>query len=203
MVGYNRRYSPFAREARKALGIGPLAIIYRINAGAIPADSWIQDMDFGGGRIIGEVCHFVDLLTFLNGSLPSLMHAQSMKDPRNLQDVVNVSLSYENGSIGTISYLANGDKALPKERVEIYGHGCTAVIDDFKSLSIYSGGKKKEKKHLSQDKGQKAEVRTFLDAIVQGTAGPIPFTEIYSTSKVTFGILESIRTSQAVKLDQF
>jgi polar amino acid transport system substrate-binding protein len=175
-------------------------MIYRINAGAIPPDSWIQDPDLGGGRIIGEVCHFVDLLTFLNGSLPSLVHVQSMKDPRNLQDVVNGSLSYENGSIGTIAYLANGDKALPKERVEIYGHGCTVVIDDFKSLTLYAGGKKKEKKLLSQDKGQKAEVKTFLDAILQGTASPIPFEEIYSTSKVTFGILGSIRTGQAITL---
>jgi polar amino acid transport system substrate-binding protein len=200
MVGYNRRFSSFAQEARKILGTSPLAMTYRINAGAIPPDSWIQDPDLGGGRIIGEVCHFVDFFTFLNGSLPSLVHAQSLKDPRNLQDVVNISLSYENGSIGTISYLSNGDKALPKEHVEIYGHGCTAVIDDFKSLTVYAGGKKKEKKLLSQDKGQKTEVRTFLDAILQGAASPIPFEEIYSTSKVTFGILESIKTGQAITL---
>jgi predicted dehydrogenase len=114
--------------------------------------------------------------------------------------VVNVSLSYESGSIGTISYLANGDKSLSKERVEIYGHGCTAVIDDFKSLTVYAGGRKKEKKLFSQDKGQKAEVRTFLDAILQGKPSPIPFEELYSASKVAFGILESIRTGQAIRI---
>ncbi|MBM4333125.1 MAG: zinc-binding dehydrogenase [Deltaproteobacteria bacterium] len=201
MVGYNRRFSPFAQEAKKIIGNGPMAMIYRINAGAIPPDSWIQDPDLGGGRIIGEVCHFVDFLTFLSGSQPSLVHAQAMSGPRNLQDVVNVSLSFQNGSIGTISYLSNGDKALPKERIEIYGHGCTVVIDDFKSMTVYAGGKKKEKKHFTQDKGQKAEVRTFLDAILQGKPSPIPFEEIYSTSRVTFAILESLRTSQVVKFE--
>jgi len=85
-------------------------MIYRVNAGSIPADSWIQDAEFGGGRIIGEVCHFVDFLTFMNGSLPVYVYAAAMKDPNNLNDVLNISLRYENGSIGTISYFANGDK---------------------------------------------------------------------------------------------
>jgi polar amino acid transport system substrate-binding protein len=200
MVGYNRRFSPFAQEVRKALGTGPLAMLYRINAGAIPKDSWIQDMDIGGGRIIGEVCHFVDFLTFLNGSMPVTVHAAAMQSPDALMDTLNVSLTYENGSIGTISYLANGDKSLPKEHVEIYGHGCTAVIDDFKALSIYSGGKKREKKFLSQDKGQKAEIKAFIDAIRQGTISPIPFEEIYNASMVTFKIMESIKTGNSLRL---
>lgn len=200
MVGYNRRFSPFAQEARKVLGPGPLAMIYRINAGAIPKDSWIQDMDFGGGRIIGEVCHFVDFLTFLNGSLPLRVHAASLQSTGALPDTLNVSLTYENGSIGTVAYLANGDKALAKERVEIYGHECTAVIDDFKSLIIYSGGKKREKKLIAQDKGQKEEVRAFIDAVLKGQGPPIPFEEIYSASRVTFAIVESIRSGQAIKL---
>jgi polar amino acid transport system substrate-binding protein len=200
MVGYNRRFSPLASAIRKEFGHGSMAMVYRVNAGAIPADSWMQDRETGGGRIIGEVCHFVDFLTFMNGSLPTHVHAHELKDARNLQDIVNISLAYENGSIGTISYLANGDKALPKERVEIYAHGCTAVLDDFKTLAIYSRGKKKERRLLSQDKGQKAEVRMFLDAVINGQKAPIPFEELYSASLVTFKILESLRTGNAVRL---
>jgi polar amino acid transport system substrate-binding protein len=200
MVGYNRRFSPLASAIKDEFGHGPMAMTYRVNAGAIPADSWMQDAEIGGGRIIGEVCHFVDFLTFMNGSLPSQVHAYALKDARNLQDVVNISLAYENGSIGTISYLANGDKGLPKERVEIYAHGCTAVLEDFKALSIYSRGKKKEQRLLSQDKGQKAEVRMFLDAVINAQKAPVPFEELYSASLVTFKILESLRTGNAVRL---
>ncbi|RJR20356.1 MAG: oxidoreductase [Desulfobacteraceae bacterium] len=196
MVGYNRRFSPFAQEVAKVFPSGPLAMIYRINAGAIPPDSWIQDQDLGGGRIIGEVCHFVDLLTFSNGSLPKTVFAQAMDAPGQLQDVVNVLLYYENGSIGTISYLANGDKSLPKERVEVYGHGVTAIIDDFKSLIIYSKGKKKEKKLLSQDKGQKSEVKAFLEALSSGKGPPIPYDQLFNSSLVTFKILESLRSGK-------
>ncbi|HUI66730.1 MAG TPA: bi-domain-containing oxidoreductase [Nitrospirota bacterium] len=200
MVGYNRRFSPLAMMIKDKFGSGSMAMIYRVNAGAVPADSWMQDPEIGGGRIIGEVCHFVDFLTFMNGSLPVHVHAQAMKDARNLQDVVNISLSYENGSIGTISYLSNGDKGLPKERVEIYAHGCTAVIDDFKTLAIYSRGKKKERGLLSQDKGQKSEVRTFLDSVIKGQKAPIPFEELYSTSLVTFKVMESLRTGMSIHL---
>jgi polar amino acid transport system substrate-binding protein len=200
MVGYNRRFSPLAMMIKDEFGSGSMAMIYRVNAGAVPADSWMQDPEIGGGRIIGEVCHFVDFLTFMNGSLPMHVHAQALKDARNLQDVVNISLSYENGSIGTISYLANGDKGLPKERVEIYAHGCTAVLDDFKTLAIYARGKKKERRLLSQDKGQKAEVRMFLDAVINGQKAPIPFEELYNTSLVTFKILESIQKGMSIHL---
>lgn len=200
MVGYNRRFSPFAREARKVFGTGSLAMIYRVNAGAIPKDSWIQDRETGGGRIIGEVCHFVDFLTFLSGSMPVTVHAAAMRSPGELPDTLNVSLAYENGSIGTISYLANGDKTLPKERIEIYGNGCTAVIDDFKTMSVYAGGKRREKKLLGQDKGQKPEIEAFIDAVRKGAACPIPFEEIYCTSVATFKIMESIQTGNSLRI---
>jgi polar amino acid transport system substrate-binding protein len=200
MVGYNRRFSPFAQMIKETLGDGPMAMTYRVNAGAIPKDSWIQDPDFGGGRVIGEVCHFVDFLTYLNGSLPVSVHAHVLNDPHHLNDTITVSLSYVNGSIGTISYFANGDKSLPKERVEFFAHGCTAVLEDFKRLTIRGKGKSKEKKLLSQDKGQKNEVRVFLDAVREGKAPPIPYAELFSTSLATFKILESIQTGQSQKL---
>lgn len=123
-----------------------------------------------------------------------------MKAPNNLNDVLNVSLTYENGSIGTISYFSNGAKSLPKEHVEIYANGCTAVLNDFKTLVIHADGKKKRKKLLAQDKGQKIEVQQFIEAILNGTGEPIPFEEMYNTSLVTFKIIESIRTGECIKL---
>ncbi len=200
MVGYNRRFSPLARMIKEAFGKGPMSMLYRINAGYMPADSWIQDPEFGGGRIIGEVCHFVDFLTFMNGSLPVSVYAAAMKDPNNLNDVLNISLRYENGSIGTISYFANGDKGLPKERVEIYANGSTAVLNDFRTFAVYTDGKKKEKKLLSQNKGQKIEVRQFIEAILNGTGEVIPFEDIHSASLMTFKIIESIRSGECVRI---
>jgi len=202
MVGDNRRFSPLAEIIKKELGDGPMAMNYRINAGAIPADSWIQDPEVGGGRIIGEVCHFIDFLTFLNGSLPVSVHASAMRSAGNLNDTLTLTLSYENGSIGSISYFANGDKKLPKEYAEVYSNGVTAILDDFRTLSIYGSGKKKDKKLMSQDKGQKNEVQAFLRAVKEGQPSPIPFEQIYSTSLVTFKVLESIRTGQAIKIDR-
>ena len=177
-------------------------MMYRVNAGAIPKDSWIQDPEFGGGRIVGEVCHFVDTLSFLTGSLVVSVYATAMSEPNNLNDTLNVTLTYQNGSIGTISYLANGDKSLAKERIEVFAHGATAIVDDFKELTVYSRGKKKKKKLISQDKGQKEEVKRFVEAIIKGKgfAELIPFEEIYNTSLVTFKIIESIRTGECIKL---
>jgi len=153
-------------------------------------------MEIGGGRVIGEICHFVDFLTFLNGSLPISVYADVMAASNKLNDTLVISLKFQNGSIGSISYLANGDKGLAKERIEIFAHGCTAVIDDFKNMVIYAGGRKKEKHLLSQDKGQKSEVGLFIETILNGQAPLIPFKEIYSTSLVTYEILESIRNNE-------
>jgi predicted dehydrogenase/threonine dehydrogenase-like Zn-dependent dehydrogenase len=200
MVGFNRRFAPLTQIIKSAFPQGPLAMTYRINAGMIPKDSWIQDPEIGGGRIIGEVCHFVDYLTFLNGSLPISVYAAAMKDPQNLDDVVNVSLVFENGSIGTISYLSNGDKGLPKERIEVFGFGATGILDDFKSVTIYSKGCKKQKKLINQDKGQKVQVHSFVNAIENGSDSPISLGEIYSATLATFKIIESIRTGESIKL---
>ncbi len=202
MVGYNRRFAPLTKMIKDEFREGPMSMTYRINAGSIPSDSWIQDAEIGGGRIIGEVCHFVDFLTYINGSLPVSVYASAMTEPHHLNDTVTVTLTYQNGSIGTISYFANGDKSLPKERVEIYANGCTAVLDDFKQLNIYANGKKKEKKLLNQDKGQKAEVKQFIDALLNGKGEMIPFGEIYSASRVTFAVIESIQRGEMIKMNE-
>ena len=199
MVGYNRRFAPLAQKIKAQFGSGPLAMTYRVNAGRIPADSWIQDPAAGGGRMVGEVCHFIDFLTWLNGSLPLSVHAAAMADPEHLSDTVILSLAFQNGSVGTIAYFANGDKSLPKERLEVFAHGCTAVLDDFKRLEIYKGGRRTRENQLNQDKGQKAEVTAFVRAILDGGTSPIGLDALISTSLVTFKALESIATGQTIR----
>jgi polar amino acid transport system substrate-binding protein len=200
MVGFNRRFAPLAQQLKKEFGSGPLAMTYRVNAGAIPACSWIQDPQVGGGRIIGEVCHFIDFLVFLNGSLPVTVNASAMQAAADLLDTVTISLTFANGSIGTIAYFANGDKGLPKERVEVFGNGAVGILDDFRTLTIHSAGKKKEKKLLVQDKGQKEGVIQFIESIRIGSTTLIPFAEIHATTLATFRVLESIRFGQSFRL---
>jgi predicted dehydrogenase/threonine dehydrogenase-like Zn-dependent dehydrogenase len=200
MVGYNRRFSPLALIMKKEVGDFPLSAVYRINAGSIPIESWIQDPDVGGGRIIGEVCHFVDFLTFINGSLPVSVHATAMEAPGNMHDTVTISLAFRNGSIATICYYANGDKGCPKERVEVFANRSTMVLDDFKTLTIFANNTRTEKKLASQNKGQAGCVKGFIEAVHAGKGEPIPFQELFSTSLVTFKIVESIQTGQAISI---
>jgi predicted dehydrogenase len=198
MVGFNRRFSHLAQIVKKQLADGPAAMHYRVNAGFIPRESWIQDPEFGGGRIIGEVCHFVDFLTYLNGSLPCSVHAAAMSTATGANDTVTITLAFRNGSIGTVSYFANGDKSLPKEKVEIFSHGVVYILDDFRNLTIHANGGKKEKKLFVQDKGQKNEVRSFLAAIREGQEAVIPFQEIYAVTLVTLKAMESMRSGACV-----
>jgi len=200
LVGFNRRYAPLTKILKERLGVGPMAMIYRVNAGRIPADSWIQDKDVGGGRIIGEVCHFVDYLTFMNGSFPESVFAVAMADVSNLEDTLNISMKFKNGSIGAISYLANGSKTFFKEHIEIYKDGITGTIRDFKELRIYERGKKLKKKLWSRDKGQRNMIRTFLDSIKSGKPSPISFEELYTVTLTTFKIIESIRKNSPIAI---
>jgi len=200
MVGFNRRFSPLTGIIREKLALPPLSMIYRVNAGFIPQDSWTQDREVGGGRIVGEVCHFVDYLTFINGSLPVSVYSAAMPDAQSTSDTLAITLKYGNGSVGSIQYFANGSKGLVKEYIEIYGYGVTAVVHDFKKIVVYGRGRPFKKTLLTQDKGQKAEVKAFLDAVRQGGAAPIPIAEIFSASDMTFKILESLRTGQVIAL---
>ncbi len=200
MVGFNRRFSPLTGLLKERIGGGPMAMICRVNAGRIPKDSWIQDRERGGGRIVGEVCHFVDYLTFLNGSMPVAVSAVALPDPADCEDTVTINLQFQNGSIGTIAYFANGSKGLFKEYVEVHQAGVTVVLKDFKELSIYGDGRPYSKKLLSQDKGQKEMVRAFVGAVRDGGAAPIPFGDIYAVTMATFKMLESIRKNERIKI---
>ena len=196
-VGYNRRFSPMAHEL-KAFFQGvrePLLIHYRVNAGYIPPDHWVHDPQEGGGRIIGEVCHFVDFLIFLAGSLPKQVGAVALPNQgRYRDDNVAVTLTFANGSVGVITYAANGDKAFPKERVEVFGGGATAVLDNFRRLEMVKDGRRRVSRSLfRQDKGFSSEWAAFLQAVRDPNAPtPLTFQEIRATSLATFDIMDSL-----------
>jgi len=193
MVGFNRRFSPLSTIVKSKYGNAPMSMIYRVNAGSIPADTWIQDMEIGGGRIIGEACHFIDYLTFLNGSLPTKVSAQALPDPNGLNDTVNIMIQFENGSTGIIAYYANGSKELPKEYIELFCLGSTAIISDFKELKIYGRGKATSKKLFNQNKGQQEMVEAFMNGILKNGSAPIAIDEIYAVTSASFKVLESIK----------
>lgn len=196
MVGFNRRFSPLVQQLKKHLGSGPMSMLYRINAGAIPKDSWIQDMEIGGGRLIGEVCHFIDLLVYLNGSLPQTLSAISLPDPNGFNDTISISIQFENGSIGTISYFANGSKELPKEYLEVYQAGTSAVLNDFNELTLYGKGKPKKTKLYNQNKGQKEMVEQFFSDLTHGKT-TIELEEIVAVTKATFLSILSLQNNGA------
>lgn len=190
MIGFNRRFSPLARYIKSKLPEGPMSMIYRVNAGQITSSSWIQDKQIGGGRIIGEACHFIDLMSYLCCSNPCAVSASVLPDAQGLNDTVNIMVRFENGSTGIVAYYSNGSKKLPKEYIEVYSSGMTGVIDDFKSCRLY--GKKVETKKLStQDKGQANMIKEFFDCLNDGHL-PISLDNILKVTKATFAALDSI-----------
>ncbi len=205
MVGYNRRFSPLARAAKEFFTDRqtPLSINYRVNAGRIPRGHWAQDAREGGGRIIGEVCHFIDFMHFMTGSLTLRVYAEAIAG-RNQEitneDSVFITLRLADGSNGSIAYLAEGDKALPKERVEIFGAGKSFVIDDFRSGVAYQDGREKKTKLREQDKGQEDEVRAVCAVVLEGKPAPIARDDLATTTRATFRIRDSLRTGLPVEV---
>ena len=193
MVGFNRRFAPQIISLKKQLNSSlPKAINYRINAGKLPATHWIHDPKIGGGRIIGEACHFIDLCSFIADSPISNVNANALEDANGLLDTVSISLAFENGSVASISYFSNGSKKLSKEYLEVFCGGQTVVIDDFKTMDVLGTGKKSSK-NSSQDKGHSREVALFLEAIKSGNDLPISFEECYNSTKATFEVLDKIK----------
>jgi len=187
MVGFNRRYSPHATEIRKFFDgrMNPLVMTYRVNAGTIDAKHWIQDFNIGGGRIIGEACHFVDFMQFLAGSLVTAVSAVSIghQETGITNDQVIATLEFADGSIGTLVYAAAGDRALPKERLEVFGNGKAVILDDFRTTEKFSGGRRSTFRTSKQDKGFAREMATFCDSIVTGES-PLPsIAEIESVTR--------------------
>jgi predicted dehydrogenase/threonine dehydrogenase-like Zn-dependent dehydrogenase len=204
-VGFNRRFSPHARAGREFFreARAPLSILYRVNAGRVPRSHWTQDPSEGGGRVLGEVCHFVDFMQFLTGSLVERVYAESVAS-RDVQavdeDSLFVTLRFADGSNGTVAYLAEGDRAMRKERVEIFGGGRTFVIDDFRETLAYRDGRETRARLRAQDKGQREEVRAVCAALRAGGPAPIPLRELANTTRATFRILDSLRTGEVVRM---
>ena len=203
MVGFNRRFSPMALQARDFFAgrSGPLSISYRVNAGRLPKEHWVQD-EQQGGRIVGEVCHFVDFMTFLTGAPPTSVFAEaiSAKSDKIVDaDSVFITLKFADGSNGAIAYLAEGDRVLAKERVEIFGEGKSLVLDDYRTVTMYRNGREKQVSLKAQDKGQKDQVTAVCAAVLSGKA-PIGLDDLASTSRATFRILDSLRERARIDL---
>ena len=194
MIGFNRRFSPLTVKLKKAMGNNPMTMLYRVNAGSIPKDHWIQDPEIGGGRIIGEVCHFIDYLTFINGSTPIKISASAIPDTNNLNDTLNILVQFKNGSSGIIAYYANGSKSMDKEYIEVFSSGKSAILNDFKELKIYSKGGFKRTKLFNQNKGQKEMVKAYFNGLLgKEEEPPIPFEEVVTVTKASFRVIESIK----------
>ncbi|MFZ5856635.1 MAG: bi-domain-containing oxidoreductase [Chloroflexota bacterium] len=194
-VGFNRRFAPLAQNLQSQISNlqEPKHIHYRINAGYIPLNHWTQDEVLGGGRIIGEGCHFVDFITFLVGAAPVSVTAHALPDNgKYREDNVSMTFTFPDGSIGVVDYLANGDKSFPKERVEVFCGGAIAVLDDFRKLETVKDGRRKEEKR-TQDKGWTDEWKAFAKSIREGGAPPIPYEQLIGVTKATFAAVESLR----------
>jgi predicted dehydrogenase/threonine dehydrogenase-like Zn-dependent dehydrogenase len=206
-VGFNRRFAPLARRLSRFINprLAPLVVTYRVNAGSIPLTHWTQDPAQGGGRIIGEGCHFIDFITYLVGAVPVSVSALALPDDNHYrEDNLIMSFSFPDGSLGTVIYLANGDKAFPKERIEVFVEGKVAVLDDFRRLEMVAQGKRKIlHAWLRQDKGHRAEWEAFSQAVIAGGPAPIPYEQIFGVTEATFAAIQAIRSRQAVSIAAF
>ncbi len=201
-TGFNRRFSPLAQSLSGFLSSRsePMHVHYRVNAGYIPLNHWTQDETLGGGRIIGEACHFIDLVSFLVGAAPVSVTAQALPDlGKYREDNVSMTFTFPDGSIGVVDYLANGDKSFPKERVEVFCAGAVAVLDDFRALQMIKDGRKKEEKR-AQDKGWVNEWKAFARSIRETGMPPIPYDQLLGVTRATFAAVESIRSGKPVSI---
>ncbi|OEO28649.1 dehydrogenase [Devosia insulae DS-56] len=186
MVGFNRRFAPHVVQLRKLLGSEPKAMVMTVNAGAIPSSHWTQDRQQGGGRLIGEACHFIDLLRHVAGS--SISSARLNRMVSTTGDTASIDLGFADGSIGTIHYFANGTKAFPKERLEVFSAGRIVQLDNFRTLTGFGWPGLKRQRLWRQDKGQAACISAFIDALANGGPSPIVFEELIEVSRATIAL---------------
>ena len=196
MVGFNRRFAPFVQEMQEFFGrrTEPMVAHYRVNAGYLEPDHWYHDPEEGGGRIMGEACHMVDLLAYLADSPIERVYAMAMDNVgRYHDDNVEISLQFADGSIGSVLYLANGDTSLRKERVEVHSLGNSAVLDDYQRLSLHRGNRAKTQKKR-QDKGHRNEVSAFIEAIQGGKSLPLSFSACVESTAASLAAVDSLAT---------
>lgn len=203
MLGFNRRFAPLAVKLKAFVDRRqePLYAHFRVNANLIPADHWINDPEVGGGRIIGEGCHFIDFLTFLVGEIPVEVTTEGLPDQgKYSEDNVVMTFRFPDGSVGVVSYLANGDKSFPKEYVEVFTGGRIAVLHDWRKLEMIANGKRKvARSPLSQDKGHKDAWRAFLKAAQGGQEPPIPYDQLIGVTRASFAAVDSLRNGKPVQ----
>ena len=201
VVGYNRRFAPLSVRM-KAFFSGteePFALHYTMNAGYIPSSHWTQDSAIGGGRILGEACHLVDFMIFLTGAIPVSVNALALPDiGRYNEDNMSIQIKFSDGSVGTISYLANGDKSCAKERCEAFSGGKIAILNDFRTLETWSDGHHEKITSTKMDKGHAESWETFIKAIRGKGARPIPANEIFSGALCCFSAIKSARENDSI-----
>ena len=200
-VGFNRRFSPFAVKMKQLAGSGPMNIVATMNAGFIPPEVWVHDLEVGGGRIIGEACHFIDLCSYLAGSrvISVCMNAMG-ENPQENTDCATLLLRYENGTNAVVNYFANGSKSYPKERVELFAQEKVLVLDNWRKLEGY-GVKGFSKMKSGMDKGQKAEFALLTERCEKGGDSLIPFESIVNTTKATFAAIQSLKERRWIDID--
>ena len=206
MVGFNRRFSPLSVKAKDALRgrRGPLVIHCRVNAGAVPKDSWVNDPVEGGGRIVGEVCHFVDLAQYFTDSQPVRVHAETVRGSDDValdKENVIITLTFRDGSVASIVYVSQGDRTYSRELVELFWEGSVCRIDNFKGMTLVERGKQKQTKRWNVDRGHRAELEAFFGALRHGQGLPVPFHDYVYTTLATFCIEESIKAGTPVDVD--
>jgi len=194
MVGFNRRFAPLAVRTRELLaGVAePKTLVMTVNAGVVPADHWTQDPERGGGRVIGEGCHFIDLLRYLVGSPIVSVQSASVGGPDGFRrdDKITFTLSFADGSLGTVHYFGNGSKSFPKERMEAFCAGRVLRLDNWRSLTGYGWPKFRRLSARRQDKGHEAEMRAVIAAVASGGPAPIPLDEILEVTRTAFEVVE-------------
>lgn len=199
-VGYNRRFSQFAVKLKQMIGDGPKNIIATMNAGFVSPEAWVHDLEIGGGRIIGEACHFIDLCSYFAGSTVTDVCMNAMgKNPQENTDNVSILLKYENGTNAVINYFANGSKAYQKERIEVFSQERVFILDNWRKLEGY-GSKGFSKMKGAMDKGQKDEFRMLNERMLNGGESLIPFDSIVNTTKASFACIQSLKENRWVEI---
>jgi predicted dehydrogenase len=199
MVGFNRRFAPAVDTLRRAMARAPLSLVYRVNAGRLPPDSWIAHAQQGGGRVVGELCHFIDLCACIADShVADVCATRSAADP----DDVMVTLRMVNGSMATVAYLVDGDRASAKERLEVFGGGCLGTIDDFRRARVSGNGQAAHYGRFlpRQDKGHAAEMAAFVRAVATGADSPVPWASAVNSTRATLAVVRSLESGERVYL---
>ncbi|MBW1822147.1 MAG: Gfo/Idh/MocA family oxidoreductase [Deltaproteobacteria bacterium] len=205
-VGFNRRFAPYSKRLKSFFAdrVEPIYAHYRVNAGFIPSSHWLHDPSKGGGRLIGEGCHFIDYLVFLVGQIPESVHTQALPDNgKYTSDNFVITMVFSDGSIGTISYLANGNKLAGKEYLEVFCGGKAGILDDFRKLQLFGQSVEKKRQYFKQDKGHASAWDKFVNAVIKNSEAPIPYTELIGTAYVTLACDQSMRIGQPVNIKDF